>query len=428
MQLNQMRRPFAVAFTLTLAAVLGLFAYGSSAVGTGAVMVVRGETSGSCGGRQVAAGYQDSNFSLELQQFWPGEPVAISFTFPDGRVLSPVVTSFADTNSVQPSQFVQLLLSGVPLNGLDGVIDMPANFPWIQNTSAGGDYAFPFPVTNRWPYGCYSFTALGGWSDRQSQVTFAVVPRQGPGPAVSPASLTVEDNTTGDQSSQQGAFVNIFGRSFIANEAVSIWITAPDGVVIPFPYQPLTSDIGSFSVPFIFDANHPTGRYSFTALGTYSGFQVIAPFNLTSRASPTGGFAELQAVAPSAVDGVIEVRGKLYWPYERVDVWLTLPDGAVRGLPSQFANDIGEFFATFSVDERLPVGVYDITAKGADSGYLKITTFQITPGSPNVLYPVDPFSSPFVFDSNTDDINTLGPPPDQLPPFETPAEPIFPTF
>lgn len=424
MQLNHLRRPFTVAFTLTLAAVLGLFAYSSSAVGTGAVIQVRGETSDTCRGSTVRAAYQDSVVSLELQQFWPGEPVYVSLTFPDGRVLSPVVTSFADINSVQPA----FTIDGVPLNGLDGVIDMPANFPWVQSTSSGGDYAFPFPVTNRWPYGCYTFTALGAWSNRQAQATFAVRARPLTPPPASPASLVVEDNTTGDRSSQQGAFVNIFGRSFIANELVSIWITAPDGTVFPFPYQPLTSDIGSFSVPFIFDANHPTGRYHFTALGTYSGYQVISTFELSSRSSPTGGFAELQAVAPSAVDGVIEVRGKLYWPYERVDVWLTLPDGAVRGLPSQFANDIGEFFATFTVDQRLPTGEYDITAKGAASGYLKIATFEITAGDPNVLYPVDPYASPFVFDSNTDAPGTLGPPPETLPPFESPADPIFPDF
>jgi hypothetical protein len=202
MKLNRIRRLFAVGFALALASVLGAFAYQSSAVNAGGLLFVYGSTTGSCGGGQVGAGYQDSNFSIEAQQFWPGEPVTISFTFPDGRVLSPVVTSFADSNSLQPTQF---LLNGVALNGLDGVIDMPANFPWVQNTSIGGDYVYPFPVTNKWPYGCYTFTALGGWSNRQAQTSFQVLPRSGAAPNPGPATLVIEDNTTGDPSSQQGA-------------------------------------------------------------------------------------------------------------------------------------------------------------------------------------------------------------------------------
>jgi hypothetical protein len=432
MKLIRIRRLFAVGFALALASLLGAFAYQSSAVNAGGLLFVHGSTTGSCGGRQVGAGYQDSNFSIEAQQFWPGEPVTVSFTFPDGRVLSPVVTSFADNNSLQPSQITQFLLSGVALNGLDGVIDMPANFPWVQSTSIGGDYVYPFPVTNKWPYGCYTFTALGGWSNRQAQASFQVLPRSGPTPNAGPATLTIEDNTTGDPSSQQGAFVNIFGRGFVANEVISLWITAPDGAVFSFPYQPMASDIGSFSAPFIFDANHPTGTYAFTALGNSSGYQVIGRFNLSSRASPLSGYAQLRVAHPSPASGaqgtIFQVQGKLFYPHERVDIWMTLPDGAVRGLPSQFANEFGEFYADISLDERLPVGEYDFTAKGEWSGFLVISTLRLTGGDPNVTAPVDAFSSPFVEESNSGTLDTLGPPPEQLPPFETPAEPLFPSF
>jgi hypothetical protein len=432
MQMLRIRRLFAVGFTLALASLLGAFAYQSSAVNAGGLLFVYGSTTGSCGGQQVAAGYQESNFSLEAQQFWPGEPVTISFTFPDGRVLSPVVTSFTDSNSLQPSQILQFYLDGVPLNALDGVIDMPANFPWVQSTSAGGDYVFPFPVTNKWPYGCYTFTALGGWSNRQTQASFQVLPRSGAQPNAGPATLIIEDNTTGDPSSQQGAFVNIFGRGFMANEVISVWITAPDGAVFSFPYQPLASDIGSFSAPFVFDANHPTGTYAFTALGNTSGYQVISRFNLSSRSSPLSGYAQLRVANPYPASGsqgtIFQVQGKLFYPHERVDIWMTLPDGAVRGLPSQWANEFGEFYVDMSLDERLPVGEYDISAKGASSGFLVIGTLRLTGGSPNVTYPVDPFSSPFVEGSNTGTLETLGPDPAQLPPFETPAEPLFPSF
>lgn len=435
------KRMFSVGFALALAALLAGFAFSTMARNAGALMFVQGPQSAHCErtGQTVPAGYQGDNFGLELQQFWPNEPVMISFTFPDGRVLSPVVTGISDTNSVQGSVDT-FIWNGVaiPINGLDGVIDMPANFPWISYTTAGGDYYAPFPVTARWPYGCYTFTGLGLYSNRQTQASFAVLPRPMALPAASPASLIVEDNTTGDPSSQQGAYVNIFGRGFVARELISIWITAPDGVVFDFPYQPTTSDIGSFSVPFIFNANHPTGTYAFTALGNLSGYQVISRFNLSSRASNPSGWAQLRVAYPFPNRGsqgtVFEVQGKRFNPYERVDIWMTLPDNAVRGLPSQYANENGEFFASIFLDERLPTGEYDFTAKGADSGFLVVTTLTLTAGDPNVPLPAAPDTvnttpAPEVVETNdsldTGTSDTLGPPPDQQAPFTSPADPVF---
>ncbi|MBX0327910.1 hypothetical protein K2Z83_09510 [Oscillochloris sp. ZM17-4] len=431
----------ALGLTLTLATVLGLFAYRSSAANTGALMYVQGPTTTTCQQTSITmpAGYQGSNFGLELQQFWPNEPVSISFTFPDGRVLSPVVTSINDLNSLQ-DPVTALSFNGVPIpiNGLDGVIDMPANFPWISFTDGGGDYYYPFQTTNKWPYGCYTFTALGLQSNRQVAANFAVIPQVGPAPDPGQASLIIEDNTTGDPSSQQGALVNIFGRGFVARELISIWITAPDGVVFSFPYQPTTSDIGSFAVPFEFNANHPTGFYAFTALGNLSGYQVISRFNLTSRASPLSGWAQLRVAYPSSRNGaqgtLFEVQGKRFNPYERVDVWMTLPDNAVRGLPSQYADANGEFFADIYLDERLPTGEYDFTAKGADSGFLTISTLSLSSGGPNVPIPdagstvnADPAPEVLVtndsLDTGTSD--TLGSPPELTPLFDSPADPIF---
>jgi len=431
----------ALGLALILAIVFGVFTYRTSAVNTGALMYVHGPASAACTqtGASVPAGYQGSNFGLELQQFWPSEPVMISFTFPDGRVLSPVVTSINDLNSLQnPVTYLNYNGVQIPINGLDGVIDMPANFPWISFTSVGGDYYFPFLATNKWPYGCYTFTGLGLQSNRQVSASFAVIPQVGPAPNPGQATLIVEDNTTGDPSSQQGALVNIFGRGFVANEVISIWITAPDGVVISFPYQPVSSTIGSFSVPFQFNANHPTGFYAFTALGNSSGYQVITRFNLTSRSSQQNGWAQLRVAFPASRNGaqgtLFEVQGKRFNPFERIDIWMTLPDNAVRGLPSQYADANGEFFADIYLDERLPTGEYDFTAKGADSGFLTISTLRLHSGGLNVPVPgpgatVNATPAPEVLQTNTSlntgTDNTLGPPPEQQPPFTGPSDPLF---
>jgi hypothetical protein len=405
-------RRFAIVFAAAIALTLAISVRNSAAA---ARYYIFGPTTAVCDrtGETVAAGYQDSYFGAEAQGFWDNEPVIISFTFPDGRVFSPVVTNDVLVNT--------------PL-GLDGVIDMPPNFPWLFWTNPGGDYYSTFPTSNKWPYGCYTFTVHGLWSGREDSAEFVVIPHIGAAPNAGPTTLRVEDNTTGDPSGLHGATVDIFGRGFLAREVISVWITAPDGTVIDYPQQQ-TSDVGSFESTFLFTEQHPVGRYAFTALGTHSGYQVIAHFNLDARSSTPYGWAALRVASPASGDQgtSFEVQGKRFDAFERVDIWMTLPDSSVRGLPSQFANEYGEFFAVLYLDERLPTGLYHVTAKGADSGRLVIVDLSLESGSPNVVdFPPDFIETPRVTESNFDN-GTLGPGnnPPNLPVLDPQPEPFF---
>jgi hypothetical protein len=405
-------RRFAIIFATVIALTIAISVRNSAAA---ARYYVFGPTTAVCDrtGQTVSAGYQDSYFGAEAQGFWDNEPVLISFTFPDGRVFSPVVTD----------NFV----ANTPL-GLDGVLDMPPNFPWVFFANPGGDYYSTFPTSNKWPYGCYTFTVHGIWSGREAAAEFVVTPLIGAAPDPGPTTLQIEDNTTGDPSGLQGATVDIFGRGFLAREVISVWITAPDGTVLDYPQQQ-ASDVGSFESTFLFTELHPVGRYAFTALGTISGYQVISHFQLDSRSSTPYGWAQLRVATSASGDQrtAFEVQGKRFDAYERVDLWVTLPDGSVRGLPSQFANDYGEFFVVLYLDERLPTGQYDVTAKGADSGRLVIADISLESGSPNVdHFPPDFSDTPQVTDSNTGD-GTLGPGNNSpvLPVLDPQPEPFF---
>jgi hypothetical protein len=405
-------RRFAIVFATAIALTVAISVRSSAAA---ARYYVYGPTTAVCDrtGETVAAGYQDSYFGAEAQGFWDNEPVTVSFTFPDGRVFSPVVTD----------NFV----ANTPI-GLDGVIDMPPNFPWVFFINPGGDYYSTFPTSNKWPYGCYTFTVHGVRSGRQASSEFVVVPHIGAAPDPGPTTLRVEDNTTGDPSGLHGAKVDIFGRGFLAQEVISVWITAPDGAVLDYPQQQ-ASDVGSFESTFLFTEQHPVGRYAFTALGTRSGYQVIAYFDLSARSSTPYGWAQLRVASPASSDQrtSFEVQGKRFDANERVDIWVTLPDGSVRGLPSQFANEFGEFFAVLYLDERLPTGQYHVTAKGADSNRLVISDLSLESGSPNVNHSPPDFSdAPRVTDSNIDD-DTLGPGnnPSNLPVLDPQPEPSF---
>lgn len=407
-------RTFALLFAGVLVLVLGGVAMRSSA--SGARFFAFGPTNDTCKrtGMVVPAGYQDSRFGIEAQGFWDSEPVFISITFPDGRVFSPQVTGPDTANT--------------PL-GLDGIIDMPPNFPWVFAASRGGDYAFNFDTTNKWPYGCYSLTAHGAASNRDASADFVITPHIGVAPNPGAASLLIQDNTTGDPSALHGALVDLFGRGFLSQEVISVWITAPDGVVISYPQQQ-ASDIGAFASTFRFGEQLPVGRYAFTALGTRSGYQVIAYFQMDSRPSLQSGWAQLRVSSPYTAVGrqdyTFEIQGKRFDPYERVDIWITLPDNSVRSVPSQYANEFGEFFVNTFLDERLPTGTYDFTAKGATSGQLVITSFTLFPGSPNVTTdpPIyDP--APIITYSNSGDgtLGTVPQPP--LPMLDPQPEPGF---
>ncbi|GIV91092.1 MAG: hypothetical protein KatS3mg055_3610 [Chloroflexus sp.] len=76
------------------------------------------------------------------------------------------------------------------------------------------------------------------------------------------------------------------------------------------------------------------------------------------------------------------------FPGERVDLWLTMPDGSVRGFPSTFADPAaGQFMVELFLDERLPVGFYQLTAQGAVSQQLVIATFTVTQTTDTIANP-----------------------------------------
>lgn len=348
------RRLLAAGFAAALAAVLGMFAYSSTAqdYNLGAQLVALstdGTERCAVAGRNVPRVYQTKEFGIALRQFWDNELVYLSIVFPDGRVFSPNAAG-----------------------SLDGVVDMPPNFPWIVSSSNGGDYFASFTASPQWPRGCYQMTAWGSWSNRLATGYFFLeslpMGPQNSGNTV----LIVEDNTTGDPSGLHGSTVYISGRGFRAQEFVSLFITAPDGTVIPYDTLQLTSDVGSFATSFHFDSRFPTGVYSFTAFGQTSGFHKIATFTLSAQNTTPNSFAIVVVTwrqpAQAPQNSEFQIAGQFFDPFEPITVWATLPDNSVRTLPDQYTNEYGEFFADIFFDERLPTGTYKFTARGQYSG------------------------------------------------------------
>lgn len=366
---------FGAVFALLIALTLGVYAQGLWAADA-SITIFTGGSTRDCGGMPAAATFQVRTITLDVQGFRSNaaSDVTIDVTFPDGRVLSFAATQRNPSVGSAPTY-------------VDGVLDQPLNGPTAFPTGQGGGFSTPFFVDGDFPYGCYSVTARG--SGKTAMARFIVLPGGQPGANPGLAGLHVSDGTTGDSSSQQGALVDIHGLGFMAGEFVAVWVTAPDGAVLAWPQTLtpteaqnfITGSDGRFVATFEFSGVNPTGLYQFTALGQQSGYRVITPFRLTARPVVVRGPAALRVAAPADKGGqqrtFFQIQGERFNPYERVDVWATLPDESVRGLPSQYADQFGAFFADVALDETLPVGLYQFTAQGADSRSLVITAFRL---------------------------------------------------
>lgn len=416
MRTTRIRVMFMFSFTIVLAAILVVFSYRALA-SAAQITVFTPQGTALCGrnGSFAPAVFQGQTFMTRFDYYrvlappFGPEPVQVDLTFPDGRVFT-----------IPASQ------------QLDGVIDLPFNFPLGSRFAANGagQFSLTIPVPGEWPYGCYSITGRGLSSGGINNATsfFVVIPGGQPGPSGN-ASLRATRNGQEIAAALQGEIVEVDGRGFIGGELVSLWITAPDGAVINFPPGQevvLATPGGAISTSFQFEGKNPVGRYTFTALGQRSQFRVFASFELRPRPVAERGPAQLNVVVPAdlgaAQRSIFYANGDLFFPGERIDLWLTMPDGAVRGFPSTFADSFaGQFMVELALDERLPTGFYQLTAQGAESRQLVIAPFTLeqtqgtvfnTDFSPEIGLDNNPLTPPNLefIDPNPYDWNEYGNP------------------
>lgn len=385
-------------FTLALALALGVFAYTSSA-STASLAIFSDRPQAVCDRLGISAPsvFQGGRFQLKLSRYWT-EPVEVDISFPDGRLFTVPAARL-----------------------LDGTIDQVVNNPAASRASANiaGEVSAVLTAPGTWPYGCYFFTGRGLRSGKVAGAALVVVPGGAPGPNPGPAVASVTRVGTNEAQGVQGSRVDINGSGFRGGERIDIWITAPDGTVLNFPPGPeiRADNSGDFQAAFTFDGLNPVGTYLFTIQGASSGYRVITPFTLTSPPVTPRGWSQLRvSFPPDQADpqrSRFEVQGALFFPGEQVAIWLTLPDGSIRTLPIQVADEVGDFYAVLYLDERLPTGFYQASAQGVVSGHLVITTFTVQPAVPQDTI-FNPNPGPAVVDSSS---GSAGPSPDVLDPF-----------
>ncbi|GIV93445.1 hypothetical protein [Chloroflexus aurantiacus] len=375
-----LRSVFAVGFSVFVALVLIFFAYGAAASQARVeVFTPQGFAPCATTGAPAPAIFQTQTLLARFDYYrvleppFGPEPIEVDVTFPDGRVFT-----------LGASQL------------LDGVIDMPTNVQFARFSNNAGQLSLNITIPGTWPYGCYRLTGRGLSSGGANTASafFVVIPGGRPGPS---GNVVLRATLNGQETSviQQGQILEIDGRGFIGGEFVSFWLTAPDGTVIDFPpgqQVVQASPSGAVSTSFQFEGKNPVGRYTVTALGNTSGFRAFAHFELRSRPVTPRGPARLSVVVPFGAEApqrsIFYANGELFFPGERVDLWLTMPDGSVRGFPSTFADPTsGQFMVELFLDERLPVGFYQLTAQGAVSQQLVIATFTLTQTTDTIVNP-----------------------------------------
>ncbi|MDW8405670.1 hypothetical protein, partial [Chloroflexus sp.] len=374
------RSLFAAGFSAVIALVLAFFTYRAAASQARVtIFTPQGQAQCTVTNAPAPAIFQTQtllarfDFYRVLEPPFGPEPIEVDVTFPDGRIFT-----------LSAAQF------------LDGVIDMPTNAQFARFTNNAGQLSLNITIPGTWPYGCYRLTGRGLSSGGANTASafFVVIPGGRPGPT---GNATLRATLNGQETNviQQGQILEVDGRGFLGGELVSFWLTAPDGTVIDFPpgqqvVQATTS--GAVSTSFQFEGKNPVGRYTVTALGNVSGFRAFAHFELRSRPVTQRGPARLTVVVPFGAEApqrsIFYANGDLFFPGERVDLWLTMPDGSVRGFPSTFADPVaGQFLVELFLDERLPVGFYQLTAQGAVSQQLVIATFTLTQTADTIANP-----------------------------------------
>ncbi|MEI6778749.1 MAG: hypothetical protein WCK70_17755 [Chloroflexales bacterium] len=212
-------------------------------------VTVTGSGTDTCDGRPVASVVQGDAFNVGVAGFPGAAPLNITFTFPDGRILSP---GSAAALAAPPTV---LNYVGAPL--LPTTIPLP--IPPFTNINA----SYIYPSLPSWPTGCYTVTITepGPKPVRSAKTQFRLLPQP-----VSAQSgnlkLWVQAAGTNQAAGEQPVAVNIFGQG-VAGPLV-INIVQPNGAIIG-PFGSAVAPDGSFTLPYAFGFLHQIGVYTIYA-------------------------------------------------------------------------------------------------------------------------------------------------------------------
>lgn len=223
-----------------------------------------------------------------------------------------------------------------------------------------------------------------------------------------------------------GQSFQIGAAGFQPGEQILLWLTTPQGVVLPVNQVPVANEFGGFpfeaNIGFDTGRRDPEGLWYVTGQGLTTGRIGIGAFTLGSdfRPSPEqpSGRATIRVVPGSGgVGTVFTLEGEGFRARENVSVWLTAPNQTVRAVTESLrADDRGSIS---SAQLRFIVGLGSIngrwfaTAQGRESNLQGIAEFQVgggggVPQPPGPGQPPPPGAGDVAFRLNIEIHGALG--------------------
>ncbi|MEI8306676.1 MAG: hypothetical protein WCF99_06365 [Chloroflexales bacterium] len=325
-RMRRLRGPLMGGFAGTLALLLGLWSWASSASSANLYASPTNPR-------------QNDTVTLVGQGFSPGETVSVWITYPDFRVFG---------------------VSEVTANG-----DGSFNYPYLPD----------FLGATVTPTGKYTYTAHGKDSGREVYADITVNIGAAPDTSTN-VSLTV---TPGKDS--QGSYFVFRGYGYRSHEDVAVWLRYPNNTVTDLGH--VTAGGGGGFEYVLRVTGVPVGHYAFTGRGLTSAANGIAEFNVTvDDLTYATGVASLKVgPSPDTQRSFADFLGHGFRPQEIVTIWVTLPDSSTRWIGDVKADADGYFSAVLYLSEQEPVGQRSYTAYGNVSGMRAITTYTLQAGS-----------------------------------------------
>ncbi len=245
--------------------------------------------------------------------------------------------------------------------------------------NAAGIFRKDLVIDGDQPVGMHHFTARGNTSGIVVMAPFEVLP------AVVDVTTGVSIEVTAGQGNTQGASFNFVGSGYQGREAISVWLTLPDGTVQYIGTK--RSNEGSWSIELSFDETDPVGQYHLTGFGNTSQRTGVATFIVTGgNFTDAAGGATLEAYPTHTRQlETVELYGSGFAPGEEVSIWITMADGTVWNARKVIALD-GTFaeagyMPALIPDNGFPIGTTVFTAYGNTSKLVATATVELYAGS-----------------------------------------------
>jgi hypothetical protein len=175
-----------------------------------------------------------------------------------------------------------------------------------------------------------------------------------------------------------GTTFTFFGGGFDPNENVSLWVTDPGNTSTPLPSDQYKKE-GAIVQAVFSSIGLPDGFYTLVAQGKSTKTIAAHSFKITAEFVAPPGTPRPDSVNGSVTppeggaNTVFQLRGQGLRPNEKVEYWITSPDGAYVLYPDEVIADgqghIGDdpTLSLSGSDEAL-AGVFGVHFRGKSSG------------------------------------------------------------